>query len=67
MHTHTTGTLMGTGDTTMDIGDPTIMDTGDPTIIRGTTTTGGDDRAPLGTGNTTTMTMRKSPVVERFS
>jgi len=57
---------MYTGDTTIiDTGGTTILDTGDATIIG--TTAGVDYRAPLGPGNTTTMTMRKSPVVERFS
>jgi hypothetical protein len=56
---------MYTGDTTvLDTGGTTIMDTGDATIIG--TTAGGDYRAPLGPGNTTTMTMRKSPGVDRF-
>jgi len=64
MRVHTTGTIMYTGDTTvLDTGGTTIMDTGDATIIG--TTAGGDYRAPLGSGNTT-MTMRKSPGVDRF-
>jgi len=82
MRVHTTGTILDTGDTTiLDTGDTTVLDTGDPaimatgdpsimatgdtTIIRGGTTAGGDYRAPLGSGNTT-MTMRKSPGVDRF-
>ena len=66
MRAHTTGTIMYTGDTTIiDTGGTTILDTGDATIIG--TTAGVDYRAPLGPGNTTTMTMRKSPGVDRFS
>ena len=65
---HTTGTIMYTGDTTIiDTGDITIMGTGDTAIIRGGTTAGVDYRAPLGPGNITTMTMRQSPGVDRFS
>jgi len=81
IHTHTTSPLIETGDPAiMATGDPAIMATGepsimhhpgDPTIIRAGTTIGGDERAPLDTGNTTTMTMLQScrgghPTERRF-